>query len=375
MAKIVHVTETLATGVLSVLSCLAKEQLQDGHEVVVIGSRLRSDTPVSWRTELPEKVHYIDLPMEREITPTADLRSALQMRTLLRSIAPDVIHLHSSKAGAVGRFAAFGLGARIIYQPHGLAYLRKDVSRGQRAAFASIEAALALLGGTVVACSEGERTELLKVVRDAQVALVWNGIDLKSVPRATAGTGRLRIGTCGRISAQKRPAFFAEVAQELREIADFVWIGDGDEAGKQALLNAGVRVKGWCSRAVALEELSDLHIYIQTSAWEGLPISVIEALAAGLPVIATDIVGNRDLLLNSGTGALIDTPSEMVAALRHFMSCDKLRYAAGQTARRLALERYSSTAMMQGYYQVYGLDSGKSLAHDLSSVQSSLTRA
>jgi glycosyltransferase involved in cell wall biosynthesis len=356
VARIVHCSETLATGVLSVLSCLTRQQARDGHDVILIGSRLRKDTPIGWREELASEVQFIDLPMEREITPRADLRSALRMRSVLRELAPEVLHLHSSKAGAVGRFAALGLRTRIIYQPHGLACLRKDVSPARRAAFASIEAALALLGGVVVACSEGERAEVSKVVREQQVALVWNGIDIASVPAAQPRNGRIRIGTCGRVSAQKRPRFFAQVAEALRDVADFVWIGDGDEDGKAALTRAGVRVTGWCARSEALRELSSLQIYAQTSAWEGLPISVIEALAAGLPVVATDIVGNRDLLRGSGTGSLVHTPEEMVDALRPMIDCDELREHAGHAARRLALERFSSAAMMRGYYKLYGIE-------------------
>jgi glycosyltransferase involved in cell wall biosynthesis len=355
MALIVHASETLATGVLSVLSVLTRSQAQDGHDVVVIGSRLRTDTPAGWRDELHSSVRFIDLPMEREITWRADLRSALRMRAMLRALAPDVVHLHSSKAGAVGRFAALGLRTRLIYQPHGLASLRRDVSRARRAIFASIEAALALLGGTVVACSEGEHAALCKLMRGDRAALVCNGIDVSRVPRARAEKGRLKIGMCGRISAQKRPLFFAEVSNALRDVADFVWIGDGDdEEGREALLAAGVRITGWCTRTDALKELSALHIYIQTSAWEGLPISVIEALAAGLPVVATNIIGNRDLLLGTGTGELVDTPAQMITALRALIDDKKRRVRTGLAARRLAHERYSSAAMMRGYYQLYG---------------------
>jgi glycosyltransferase involved in cell wall biosynthesis len=339
VARIVHASETLAAGVLSVLSCLAKQQANDGHEVVVIGSRLRADTPLSFLDVLPANVRFIDLPMEREITPDADVRSALRLRNVLHSLAPDVVHLHSSKAGALGRFAAIGLRAQLIYQPHGLASLRQDVSRTRRAAYASIEAGLALLGGTIVACSEGERAELAKVVRGEQVALIWNGIDVAGIPRAKRVDGRLRIGTCGRISAQKQPRFFAHVADTLRNLADFVWIGDGDEEDKQALIEAGVHVSGWCSRAKAVQDLSELQIYIQTSAWEGLPISVIEALAAGLPVIATDII--------------VRTPEQMISALRLLIGCDLLRHKLGRASRRLAFERYSSSAMMREYYKLY----------------------
>lgn len=356
MALIVHASETLATGVLSVLSVLTKSQIADGHRVIVIGSCDRADTPAAWRDELPPQVQFIELPMTREIAPLGDFFSALRLRSLLRELGPDVVHLHSSKAGAVGRFAALGLGTRLIYQPHGLASLRRDVSPSRRAIFASIEAGLALLGGTVVACSEGEHAEIRKLVRPEQAALVHNGIDVSSVPAARSHKGRLTIGTCGRISPQKRPEYFAEVARALRDEADFVWIGDGDdEQGRAALTDAGVRITGWCTRSQALEELSSLHIYVQTSAWEGLPISVIEALAAGLPVVATDIVGNRDLLSGTSAGSLVETPAQMISALQALIMDTVLRLRTGLAARRLAYERYSSRAMMRGYYELYGL--------------------
>lgn len=362
MACIVHVSESLATGVLAVLRMLIVQQIRDGHEVVLIGSQRRPDTPSAWRSEFPAELTYVDVPMEREIDPLADLASVIRLRQQLTRIDPDVVHLHSSKAGALGRIASYGLPLRLIYQPHGLAYLRQDVSPMKRTTFAALESSLALLGGTVVACSEGEYDALRGVVPSLQTAVVVNGIDTRDLPRALPGTGRLRIGTSGRISPQKRPDFFAQVAEALRGRADFVWIGDGDDTMKAALHEAGVHVTGWQTRAAALSLTASLQIYVQTSAWEGLPISVIEAMASGLPVVATDIVGNRELLRDTGAGVLVRSPPQMIAALLQLMDDAAARRDAGERGIQLVRERYSSSAMVQNFYGLYQLERRPALA-------------
>ena|ERR1700722_3280182 len=355
MARIVHVTESLATGVLSVLSSLMHGQSRDGHDVTLVGSQLKSDTPPTWRDMLPASARFVDVPMYREISPRKDLVSLRSLWREIRALDPDVVHLHSSKAGALGRVACLPLRAVVVYQPHGLAYLRRDISGTSRTAYRSIERLLALLGSTVVACSEGERAALDGVVPRSRSAVVANGVDLSTVPQASLSATRLRIGTCGRISPQKRPAFFAEVARTLRDEADFVWIGDGDADGKERLLGAGVRVTGWRTRAEALRDVGRLQVYIQTSAWEGMPVSVIEAMAAGLPIVATDIVGNRDLLADTSAGILVNEPSEMAAELANLIADDGKRERAGATARLLAHQRYSADVMVRHFYELYGI--------------------
>jgi glycosyltransferase involved in cell wall biosynthesis len=199
------------------------------------------------------------------------------------------------------------------------------------------------------------------VVPAPQTAVVCNGIDVRDLPRVQHGPGRLRIGTSGRISPQKRPGFFAQAAEALQGRADFVWIGDGDESLKRPLLEAGVEITGWRARSAALEELASLSIYVQTSAWEGMPIAVIEAMAAGLPVVATDIVGNRDLLRGTGAGILVDTPPQMIAALLRLMDDEQARRDAGEAGRQVVLEHYSSGAMVRSFYGLYELDRSRLL--------------
>jgi glycosyltransferase involved in cell wall biosynthesis len=355
LARIAHVSESLATGVLSVLATLIEAQVRDGHEVILFGSVLRSDTPPGWRQLLPAALRFVEVPMLREIRPRADAVGLFRLWRALQACDPDVVHLHSSKAGALGRIAALPLRARVVYQPHGIAYLRSDIPPSTRRAYEWIERGLAMFGGTVVACSDGERAALDPVVPRSRSVVVTNGVDVASVPQANVRTPRVRVGTCGRISPQKGPEFFADVARALGGRADFSWIGDGDADGKEALLAAGVQVTGWCTRAEAQRHIAKLQIYAQTSAWEGMPLSVIEAMAAGLPIVATDIVGNRDLLANTNAGVLVKTSNEMIAALTGFIDDAERRAAAGETARALAQEKYSAKSMVKNIYGVYGI--------------------
>ncbi|MBN8249453.1 MAG: glycosyltransferase, partial [Verrucomicrobia bacterium] len=132
MARIVHVSATIACGIYTIICTVAKCQIEAGHEVFLVGCTRPDDAVSSWLDELPEGVRFIELPMEREIVPSRDWSDLWALRRTLQRIQPDVIHLHSSKAGAIGRVASLGLGARVVYQPNAFAFLRKDVSSARR---------------------------------------------------------------------------------------------------------------------------------------------------------------------------------------------------------------------------------------------------
>lgn len=368
MPKIVHVSETLATGVFSVICALLKHQVAAGYEVHLIGSTQRPDTSATWRDALPPGVIYHELAMEREIGK-ADIKASAALRRLLKTLRPDVVHLHSSKAGALGRIAAFGLGARVVYQPHGFAFLRRDVSTAKRHIFGVIEAILGLLPGKVVACSAGERDESRKYLWASSVAVVPNGIELDAVPAerepAEEGlAGHALFGTCGRISPQKDPLFFAEVARSCPGLGEFKWIGGGDfEEGAAALQSAGVTQTGWVSKTDAILAMSRLTIYIQTSAWEGMPISVIEAMSAGVPVIVRDIPGNRDLLVDVAPECIVETPAAMAEQIKRLLDDHQARARLGKALQHYALEFCSAASMHSRFLAVYGLPtSGAELA-------------
>lgn len=365
MGKIVHVSETLATGVLSIISALVTEQARAGHEVIVIGSSLRSDTPADWRARFPGSVRVIDFPMPQAIG-LQDLSCALALRRLLKTIGPDALHLHSSKAGAIGRLAHWGLPGRVVYQPHGFSFLRVDVSRFKQSIFGAIEMVLALLPGQIVACSQGEALASRRFLAWRKVHVVPNGIALHGAlneaacvedTALTRGAATLPIvGTCGRISPQKRPEFFAEVARLLAGRCEFRWVGGGDHPeGEKALRAAGVMLLGWRTRDEVMKDLQVLDVYVQTSAWEGMPVSVMEAMACGLPCVVTDIPGNRDLVAPVDPDSVVDTPARMAERIVHWLEHPGEARVFGQLLHREVDQNYTALAMSKRYEALYGV--------------------
>ncbi|MBN8249380.1 MAG: glycosyltransferase, partial [Verrucomicrobia bacterium] len=272
MARIVHVSATIATGIYTIICTVAKCQLEAGHEVFLVGCTRPDDSVASWLDELPKGVRFIELSMEREIIPSKDWSDMWALRRTLQEIRPDAIHLHSSKAGALGRVSSLFLGAGVVYQANAFAFLRKDVSAVKRLFFGGIEAALSLLPGRIVASSESERVAARRYIFLRRIDLVNNSIAvppalLEAGARRPAGR-RLKVGMCARVSPQKDPLFFAEVVRRIGGDMEFVWIGGGIfPEGQQALDAAGVRTTGVVGRDDALLGIADLDLYIQTSAW------------------------------------------------------------------------------------------------------------
>ena len=161
MKDIVHITEAFGGGVLSMLTELSNRAAEAGANVSVIYS-LRRETPADFATLFHPKVMMTHVPMCREVSFKKDWSSLRELVQHLRERKPEVIHLHSSKAGVLGRAAAkiATPHAKVLYSPHGPAFLRRDVSAAKQYAYLSFERIANIIGGTIVACSNSELNEI-----------------------------------------------------------------------------------------------------------------------------------------------------------------------------------------------------------------------
>jgi glycosyltransferase involved in cell wall biosynthesis len=356
--RIVHVTESCASGVLTVVSQLVQAQTQAGAEVWVIHSR-RPDTPDDSKLDriLAGAVRRF-LPMQGALSPVGCLTAVGRLTSLLRDIRPDVIHLHSSVAGAVGRIAARWIKhPAVLYTPHGLAFLRLDIPRWQRSVFKIAEVVLGRLTGEVLCCSESEAS-MLRPYLGSRCAVVENAADDRHViPRKPRGDTRIEVVTCGRVCFQKAPWRFERLAREVGNgIATFTWIGapvDEQAAARFALDPGVVATTGWLDRPAMMNRIAGADIFVLLSLWEGMPLSLIEAQMAGLPAVVSDTIGSRDVVRDGVTGFICRDDTEVLARVRELISDPSRRAAMGAAARALSVGRFSVSRLHDETWSLY----------------------
>ncbi|GAA3761541.1 glycosyltransferase [Flavobacterium ginsengiterrae] len=314
--KVVHIIEALGGGVYTYFKDLSTffgdDEIKKHIETTIIysGNRKEIDRD-KIKSEFSNGVNLLEINMLREFSPLRDLKSIIQLNRELRKINPDVIHLHSSKAGVLGRIAFFFLfkKKKLYYTPHGYSFLRTDISSTFRTIYWAIEKSFQyLFGGTIVACGDTER-EIAQKLGSAK--LIRNGIDIANVQEqyAPLQNEKLTIGIMARITAARNPEMFNQIALKFPHF-NFVWIGDGEL--RHIITSQNIKITGWIlDRKKVLKELNNIDIYMQTSLWEGLPIAVLEAMALEKPVIATNIIGNKDAVLHEKTGFLFNDISEL----------------------------------------------------------------
>jgi glycosyltransferase involved in cell wall biosynthesis len=269
-------------------------------------------------------IPIVPVAMRRSISPRADIAALRQLIGVLQSQRFDVIHLHSSKAGFLGRLAAriAGGSAAVVYSPHGLSFLGNQ-SPAKRQLYLALERIAGRLCDRIIALSASEHQIIAQagLISHDRIVQIENGIPPIALPadfdraamRRTLGQpdDAPLIGTVARLSTQKNPRLFLEAAaQVLRDqpAARFVWCGGGE---LRAMASAYARELGIDEACCFLGHRNDAHQVLAaldyfwlTSDYEGLPLAPLEAMALRVPIIATDVVGTRDLLA-SGAGLLV----------------------------------------------------------------------
>lgn len=307
--KVVHVVEALGGGVYSYFKALSFffGSLNNEVETYIIYSSNRGEiNPLKVKEEFSSDINLIEIPMTRELSLIKDTKSTIHLFKALKKIDADIIHLHSSKAGVLGRLSAFFLKRKRIlyYTPHGYSFIRTDISKLKKFIYKQIESKLNYFFSiTTIACGDTEHEIASKIGKSV---LIRNGVNIKNITQhyKIPQNEKLTIGIVGRITEARNPQLFNAIALRYPSY-DFIWIGDGNL--REMITAPNIRVTGWLfEEAEVLKHLSSIDIYIQTSSWEGLPIAILEAMALKKPVIATNIIGNKDIVLHNKTGFLFE---------------------------------------------------------------------
>ena len=362
--KVVHVIEPMEHGVFIWVIDMANNLVENGYDVTVIHS-LREATPENWRELFDSRVKLIHIQMGRAINPITDIKALFKITKELKRIKPDVIHGHSSKSGVLARAAGFLLGQnkRTLYTSHAIHYpLIKQPFK--RSIYKLLELVSYWMGGTIVACSKREYDIILEEITNnnpTRLRCISNGIDLsqinpKDYTQKKPGGEKIRIGVLGRVSNQKAPWVFASIAKQIlakHSNVEFVWVGSGEPEDEAPLREAGVIITGFLDREQAIEETAKLDIFLQTSLYEGLSLALLEAQAAGIPAVVSNIPGNDEVVQHEQCGFVGNNEAELTAYTERLVESAALREQLGTGARLYVQEKFSFDVMGDQYKSLY----------------------
>ncbi len=365
--KILHVITRMDRGGSAVNTLLcATEQQRLGHEVsLVYGCSIESDMSDAEQEKTDAEIQGFQALGGRVIVLASMLRSLgmhdkLAYRELKALIKMDfdIVHTHTSKAGALARLAAKGIDIKVVHTPHGhifhgyFGWLKTQI-------FIAIERYLAKKTDVLIALTKAERDDHLALCigQKSQWRVIPSGVDVHAImQQAETIKGQVEwdavsVGRLVPIKGMERLIqAWAEVCK-VKPDAKLALVGDGEERASLTLLaehlgvSENIHFAGWAN---PLPYLTHTRCFALLSHNEGMGRAVVEALAAGLPCVVSDVCGLRELVDNQvGRVVNADSPEEVAHALLTHWDA-----SMGETARRRA-EHYSIETMISGLEKAY----------------------
>ncbi len=360
-AHILHVFQPQIGGVPGYVRQLTDGLLDRNWRVSVAGPAEHLDT---WELGV-RGVETLPLSLPRRPQPLRDARAIRTIAEHIRRANVNLVHTHSSKAGLVAALAARRARVPVVHTAHSWAF-DMQAPRAVRVGYAAVERAVTRsCRDAIIAVSEHERNIALgwEVCGDAMLRVVRTGLPAAGVaPSRAEARAQLRLGDeevvvawVGRHAAQKRPRDLCALAELLCPRATVVALGSGlagTSEGLELLIAGGRLVDEDVSPAV-LYAAADL--FVQTSAWEGLSLAIIEAMRAGLPVVAYEAGGTVEQVVHGETGFLTsvgDVPG-IAAHVLDLAQNPTRRLAMGRAGADHFAWRLGHEQMLDGVQTVY----------------------
>jgi glycosyltransferase involved in cell wall biosynthesis len=325
--RIVLASEPTGGGVGRHVLDLAEGLPRRGFRVLLVHARHGVDRGFSTRMERNAQYGYETASIDVRRAPGRhDLGATLALRQAIRRFGgADVLHGHSSKAGALARLARWLRARRVVYTPNGWYTQNPELSRTSRRAYQIIERTLAIVTDRIIAVSSDEAEHAVGLgIAAHKLEVIENGIEPwapERVARARADT-RARLGIApddmvvgflGRLAPQKAPEVAVRTLKLLldaRPSVRVVFAGDGPEGERVDVL---LQELGLGDRLIRLPEANGpevipaFDVFLMTSRYEGFPYVLLEALAAGCAIVTTRVGGVRDCVLDGVNGHVVDT--------------------------------------------------------------------
>jgi glycosyltransferase involved in cell wall biosynthesis len=382
--RIMHISTRLILGGSqenTVLSCEGQAAL--GHHVSLVfgpiygpeGSLL--ERVRAYRTHDGRGIEAIEAPnLTRELHPYKDWRCRRDLRRLIGDWKPDVVHTHSSKAGILGRMAAWGGVPCVIHTIHGPPFHRYERA-WRNAIYIRAERLAARRCHVIAAVAQAMRDQFLaaRIGRPEQYAIVYSGMEVDAYVAATAQRENMRrelhfasddfvIGTVARLAENKGHDDLLDAlapAMQRDPRIKLLWVGDGwwRERLLQRVSDLGLKDRVITTGLVPPESipryLAAMDLLVHPSYREGLPRTVTQGLLAGLGVVAYDVDGTREVCIDGTTGRLV-APGDrdgLRDAITWMKSHPAQRRNMGEAGREMCRTRFSAETMVRHLLALY----------------------
>jgi glycosyltransferase involved in cell wall biosynthesis len=323
-------------------------------------------------------VHYCSS-LVRPISLFSDLAALLELYKIIKKIDPDVVHTHSSKTGILGRLASRFAGVKsVLHTVHGFAFPFAK-SRTSKALYTGLEYLSAKICDGLIVLNKSDYDVARNVlhVPASKIHLVPNGVDssqLMPPPSFQRQVFRKEIfkvntnndiivGMVGRLWQQKNPEILIRSAAALISRGShnlkFIFVGEGElqdecvQLAESLQINKHLIFLGWREDVALI--LNSIDIFVLPSLWEGMPLAILEAMACSLPVVASNISGNNDLVEHGINGYLFETNNhvDLTAKLGDLIFNSELRREFGLRAKTKVVNYFSLDSRNQHIEKIY----------------------
>jgi glycosyltransferase involved in cell wall biosynthesis len=360
VARILMLTQPTDGGAFQHVSRLCAGLAAQGHEPVV-AAPLEARPPVL-------EAELVPLEMVRAVSPPADARAVAAAAGVVRRVRPALVHAHSSKAGAVARLARPAFPRTpLVYTPHGYAFAGYFESERERARYRAVERALAPLASIVLCVCEAERRLAASVGPERRTRVVHNGVPAPDPAPVHPTVARLReqgpvVGMVTLLRPGKGLETLVDALPELLAAHPSASVAVAGSGPDREQIEARARERGVAEAlhligvtAGPMPLLAGADVFLSASWAESFPYNVLEAMAAGLPVVATDVGGTAEAVADGVTGLVVPPrdPSGLAAALAELLADPDRRAGLGEAGHRRVAELFTVERMLDGTAAIY----------------------
>ena len=288
--------------------------------------------------------------LKRELSPLDDWNAFRAIRREIPRFRPRLVHLHSFKASTLGRLAAIGSGVPVLVTAHGWTFTDGNPAI-RRIIGLSVERLLARACTRIIVVCRRDRDAAVtyRVAPADKVVMIHNGVPdvRKAPPSSLPRRSRPRLINVGRICQQKNQVELASLLADSTDEVEMHFVGDGPERHN---LERQIELSGLTGRVFIesnnrdpQERLNDSDVYVSWSRWEGLSLSIIEALRSGLPIVATNVGGSDELVSHGVNGYLLNQGDRraFATAIQALANDPDLRTRMGRASRCRYLQRFT----------------------------------